>query len=142
MEKPSWCRMLSRRLTETFAVSTAEATGAPWRSSARATLQVGAALVVALAMVACGSAPTQPDSASPTATPSDAATTRPLADGATAGSPENSGAPNGTSGAAPGAGAVVPGAPPAPVPARALADFNRAVGLMKSGNAGEAELEF
>jgi tetratricopeptide (TPR) repeat protein len=33
--------------------------------------------------------------------------------------------------------------PPQPeIPARARADFDRAVGLMKSGNSGEAELEF
>lgn len=36
-------------------------------------------------------------------------------------------------------GAVTPAAPP---PARAVADFGRAVGLMRSGNAEEAELEF
>src|SRR5689334_21525671 len=42
---------------------------------------------------------------------------------------------------APGAPAVA-SAPGAPPPARATAEFNRAIGFMRSGNATEAELEF
>lgn len=47
--------------------------------------------------------------------------------------------------ALPGAGAngaATPAVPAPPPPPRAVADFGRAVGLMKSGNAQEAELEF
>jgi tetratricopeptide (TPR) repeat protein len=46
----------------------------------------------------------------------------------------------GAAGSAAGNGAT--GAPPAEIPPRALADFNRAVGMMRSGNTTEAELEF
>src|SRR4029077_5704555 len=41
-----------------------------------------------------------------------------------------------------GASAPAAGATPVEIPRRAVADFDRAVGLMRSGNATEAELEF
>ena len=44
--------------------------------------------------------------------------------------------------AGPSAGASGAGTPPAEIPPRALADFNRAVGMMRAGNTSEAELEF
>src|ERR1700755_1345242 len=47
----------------------------------------------------------------------------------------------GQSGSAGAAGAPPPGAAGLP-PARAAADFDRAVGFMRSGNTTEAELEF
>lgn len=40
------------------------------------------------------------------------------------------------------AGTSAAGTPVAEIPPRALADFNRAVGMMRSGNSSEAELEF
>ena len=46
----------------------------------------------------------------------------------------------GATGSAAGSGAT--GVPPAEIPPRAQADFNRAVGMMRSGNTTEAELEF
>jgi tetratricopeptide (TPR) repeat protein len=97
-----------------------------------------------LVLAACGSAPPAPTPVEPDSTAQDraqrqSATTAPLPDSPTAAAPGTTAAP-GTA-AAPGA----PGTPAAPlveVPRRAVADFDRAVGLMRSGNAGEAELEF
>lgn len=57
--------------------------------------------------------------------------------------PSDAGAAASGAGAqAPGTSATYTGTPGAPPPARATADFNRAVGVMRSGNAAEAELEF
>jgi tetratricopeptide (TPR) repeat protein len=89
---------------------------------------------------ACASTPWQkPDST--------AATDQSAADTAAPGSSGNagpggagSGANSGAAGGKPSAaGAAGPAGPPS---ARATADFNRAVGFMRSGNATEAELEF
>ena len=43
---------------------------------------------------------------------------------------------------APGQPGAPPAAPPPPPPPRAVADFDRAVGMMRAGNTTEAELEF
>ena len=95
-----------------------------------ASLCVGCAVLL---LSACGSTPTAPSKAEEaTAVPSNAAgsastaaRTAPLPDSPTA---------------------IKAGAAPAPAPAevpkRAAADFDRAVNLMRSGNATEAELEF
>ena len=79
--------------------------------------------VVALLLAACGSAPP----AKPTETPS-APVAAPAKTGSAAGAPAAAGTP----------GAV----PNVPVTARGKADFDRAVGFMRSGNDTEAELEF
>lgn len=115
---------------------------------------------VAVGIASCGSAPSRPDGA-------DDATASTRASDANAGSlksdaPNSQGGAGGAgAGGTPGAGGtgdtakgVAPSAagsatsgttiPSAPVeiPKRALSDFERAVGLMRQGNATEAELEF
>ena len=90
-------------------------------ASGRGRLQLVGLLLPALATVwlaACSSAPTKPTEA-----PAQPATSAPAAAGATSG--------------APGAAAA-----PVAVTARGKADFDRAVGFMRSGNNTEAELEF
>jgi tetratricopeptide (TPR) repeat protein len=100
-----------------------------------------------LALSACGSAPAtsegpaprpvEPDSTVESRATRQGAKTAPLPDSPTASSGQSgaaSGAPS-----APGSAAA---APLVAVPPRAQADFNRAVGLMRAGQAGEAELEF
>jgi Flp pilus assembly protein TadD len=82
------------------------------------------ALGIALALAACGGTPRQPSA--PVASPVGAASA-----GAAPGAP-----------AAAGAAAAGESVPPEPPPPRAIADFNRAVGLMRAGNTTEAELEF
>jgi Flp pilus assembly protein TadD len=84
------------------------------------------ALAGAACLVACGSAPSVPDASS--------AETRPdaRAPDAPAGASTGEAVPA-------GAGST---APPVEVPARAAAEFARAVELMRAGNAGEAALEF
>jgi hypothetical protein len=86
-------------------------------------------LAAALLLVACGSAPSKPKEA-----PSEPVAATPKA-GATA--PGRSGT-NAAPGASPGSASTAPVA----VTARGKADFDRAVGLMRSGNNTEAELEF
>lgn len=102
---------------------------------ARACAPAYAVACLAFVLSACSSAPTQPEepaesktaAAPSSATPSEAARTTPLPD---------------ASGATPATG-TAPAAPlPAPIPRRAQVDFDRAVGLMRAGNANEAELEF
>jgi tetratricopeptide (TPR) repeat protein len=89
----------------------------------------GFALGIALALAACGGTPRKPSAppASPAAVAPASATPAPGAGAA----------------AATGAGGVAaaPATETAPPP-RAIADFNRAVGLMRAGNVNEAELEF
>ena len=88
--------------------------------------------IVALLLAACGSAPpTKPTEAAsaPVAAAGKGGATAPGAKAGTAGAP-------GAAGAAPGA------VPNVPVTARGKADFDRAVGFMRSGNNTEAELEF
>src|SRR5262245_8669866 len=121
MARRSWYRMSSPHRIEHSAMK---------RSSACAPAYVAACL--AFALYGCGSAPTQPEPESkapvpaPSA-PSESARTAPLPD---------------ASGATPAAPGTVPPPAPAPIPRRAQADFDRAVGLMRAGNASEAELEF
>ena len=93
--------------------------------------------VVAGLLVACGSAPSVPDRAS--ARP-DAATSSAPASTAKSGS-QKSGAAAEVGASSAATGTANPSAQ-TEIPRRALADFDRAVGLMRSGNAGEAELEF
>ncbi len=86
--------------------------------------------IVALLLAGCGSAPPSK--------PTEAASA-PVAAAAGKGGATAPGAKAGTAGA-PG---VAPGAVPnVPVTARGKADFDRAVGFMRSGNNTEAELEF
>jgi len=94
----------------------------------------GLALGIALALAACGGTPRKPSPAP--ASPAAAAAV--AAAPASATPAPGAGAP---AGAVPGG---IASAPPAetPPPPRAIADFNRAVGLMRAGNASEAELEF
>ena len=90
------------------------------------------ACALAVLLSACASAPKEK--------PDTAGVTQPGADASAAGSSAQAGsAGTARSGGASGAGAAGPGGPPS---ARATADFNRAVGFMRSGNATEAELEF
>jgi tetratricopeptide (TPR) repeat protein len=94
--------------------------------------------MLAMVLGACSStppapAPVEPDATTQSRAARQGATTAPLPDSPTAATPPASGTalPPGT-----------PGAVPVEVPRRAAADFDRAVNLMRSGNAGEAELEF
>jgi Flp pilus assembly protein TadD len=91
---------------------------------------IALALVVASLLAACGSAPTKPTESSPQPAAADAG--KPGTNGAGA----NGAAAGGPNGASPNGAAAVP------ITARGKADFERAVGLMKAGNATEAELEF
>lgn len=94
----------------------------------------GFALGIALALAACGGAPRKPNA--PPASPARAAPASAAPASVTPASGAGASAP-------PVPGGVAP-APPAetPPPPRAIADFNRAVGLMRAGNVTEAELEF
>ena len=85
--------------------------------------------MLALLLAACGSAPP----AKPTEASSEPVTASAGKSGAT-----TPGAKAGTAGLTGAAGAV----PNVPVTARGKADFDRAVGFMRSGNNTEAELEF
>jgi tetratricopeptide (TPR) repeat protein len=108
-----------------------------------------ATATLATLLSACGSAPTTSDSPPPRPVePDSTVESRAARQGAkTAPLPDEPTASSGQSGAAPGT-ATAPGtapgaaAPLVAVPPRAQADFNRAVGLMRAGQAGEAELEF
>jgi tetratricopeptide (TPR) repeat protein len=84
-----------------------------------------AAAVVAMLLAACGSAPTKPTEAA----------SQPVPAGAQSAGAGRSGGAAATPGAAAGAATV-------PVTARGKADFDRAVGFMRTGNNTEAELEF
>jgi hypothetical protein len=88
--------------------------------------------IVALLLASCGSAPpAKPTEASSEPVAASAGKPGATAPGAKAGTPGTAGAPG------------VPGAVPnVPVTARGKADFDRAVGFMRSGNNTEAELEF
>jgi tetratricopeptide (TPR) repeat protein len=110
--------------------------GASPMSSARVLASVGACVFACVLLAACSSTPSEP-------TPDDSKVTPQQAP---AGSSQ-SGAPSNSGKSAPdAAGGAQSGAPlssaPADIPKRAQADFDRAVGMMKSGNATEAELEF
>jgi tetratricopeptide (TPR) repeat protein len=107
-------------------------------------------LLVLGALSACGSAPTtsesppprpvEPDSTAESRAARQGAKTAPLPDSPTASSGQGGTATAPVSASAPVAAGTA--APLAPVPPRAQADFNRAVGLMRAGQSGEAELEF
>ena len=107
------------------------------------------ACVLAVLLSACASAPKEkPDTAAALdQSAAGAAGSAAQAGAGTSSSGSTSGAAAkstsgsaGAGGKAPGSsGAAGPGGPPS---ARATADFNRAVGFMRSGNATEAELEF
>jgi Flp pilus assembly protein TadD len=89
--------------------------------------------MVALLLAACGSAPP----AKPTEASSEPVTASAGKSGAaTPGAKASAAGLTGAAGAAPGA------VPNVPVTARGKADFERAVGFMRSGNNTEAELEF
>jgi predicted Zn-dependent protease len=107
-------------------------------------------LLIVGALSACGSAPPASDRPAPTPVGPDATTeSRAARQGATtAPLPDSPSASSGKTGAAPATaatpGATAPGVPgvPVEVPRRAAADFDRAVGLLRSGRPGDAELEF
>ena len=95
---------------------------------------------VLLGIAACSSAPTTP-SDDTTAVPADGSPGGAASQGsANSGASQGANASSGAGGSAP-QGAASPSAPVV-IPKRAAADFDRAVGLMRSGNATEAELEF
>jgi len=89
--------------------------------------------IVALLLAACGSAPP----AKPTE-----ASSEPVAASAGKSGATTPGAKAGTAGLTGAAGAAPGAVPNVPVTARGKADFERAVGFMRSGNNTEAELEF
>ena len=89
-------------------------------------------IAAGLLLAACGSAPP----AKPTEASSEPVTASAGKSGAT-----TPGAKAGTAGA-PGATGAAAAVPNVPVTARGKADFDRAVGFMRSGNNTEAELEF
>lgn len=100
--------------------------------SLKPTERAAPAALMGLLLCACSSAPPRTEPPKTAVPPS----TQPAAaSSAVAPAP---GPPAGGGAAAPGA----PAAPPAPVPARATADFGRAVGMMRTGKTTEAELEF
>lgn len=94
----------------------------------RSRIEAIALAASAALLAACGSAPTVPDASPPAPEPRAEV---PAGAGDAAARPSQD--------AADGSGALVA---PVEVPPRAAADFERAVGLMRSGNANEAELEF
>jgi Flp pilus assembly protein TadD len=125
--------MWSRASTEMAAGQHGVAVSRPFVPRAPVPRVVGplVSVVAALLLAACGSAPpTKPTESS----------SQPVG----AGTQAAAGAKAGTAGAA-AAGGAGPGAGPnvpVPVTARGKADFDRAVGFMRSGNNTEAELEF
>jgi len=94
-------------------------------------IAVAGCIAVVMLLSGCGSTPSKPEGA---------------ADGASAPQRSESAAytaPAGEASASADASGGVATAPaPVEVPARAAADFNRAVSLMRAGNTSEAELEF
>ena len=98
----------------------------------RASTDSLAAIAVALLLAGCGSAPPQKATESPSE-PAAADTGKGGAVPGASGAASASGAP----GLASGSNTL-----PVPVTARGKADFDRAVGFMRSGNNTEAELEF
>jgi Flp pilus assembly protein TadD len=104
------------------------------RAPARAGVACVASVAVALLLSACESAPSKPTET--VSQPVAAGTQGGAAPGTQAGLAGTKGGTPGAQGAAPAAGSNVP------VTARGKADFDRAVGFMRSGNNTEAELEF
>jgi len=109
-----------------------KAVGAQWRAC-------GTAFLAAVLLSACASSPPEPEK--PAERAAQQGTTPQQSPSATAAGaqPPASGQaqPPGAAGAAAG-----PQGPPVEIPKRALADFDRAVGMMRAGNMTEAELEF
>jgi len=100
-----------------------------------------AALSAAILLAGCASSPTEPEKLAE----------RAAQQGAPSQQSGNTTAPGAQPPASGQAGANAPGAagaaarpqgPPVEIPKRALADFDRAVGMMRAGNTTEAELEF
>ncbi len=87
-----------------------------------------ACVVLAAFLAACSSFPTSDSGAKKESAPAPAS-----------GSAESG---KSAAAAATAAGTSASGTPIAEIPPRALADFNRAVGMMRAGNSSEAELEF
>jgi Flp pilus assembly protein TadD len=120
----------------------AGAMGPELRVCAASRSACGAALLAAMLLSACASFSTEPEKPTDRAAQQGAPSQQPGTATASGTQPVNPGQAGGaqTPGAA-GAAAGPLGAP-VEVPARALADFNRAVGMMRAGNTTEAELEF
>ena len=114
---------------------------------------------VAALLCACASSPSSESSPPgvPSAPPSSAADQKAgagqsasVTTGAGKAASATTGQKSGTGATGPGAGGgttalsgtAAAGSSPAEIPKRAVADFDRAVGMMRSGNATEAELEF
>jgi Flp pilus assembly protein TadD len=99
-------------------------------------IELIALIAIAGALSACGGLPHVPD-AGTSAPPTEPRSER-------SGAPSAPNAPSDPVGTAPPqAASTAPGlSVPVEIPARAAADFARAVGLMRAGNASEAELEF
>ncbi|HEU4627211.1 MAG TPA: tetratricopeptide repeat protein [Steroidobacteraceae bacterium] len=109
----------------------------PYSNSAlRAAFCAGVLLVLA----ACSSAPTAPSDDRSAVSAPEGSTNGGAAQSAAKSGASDSGAAAATPGAAPPGAAQA--SAPVVVPKRALADFDRAVALMRAGNATEAELEF
>jgi tetratricopeptide (TPR) repeat protein len=120
--------MSSRHLTKALATGD--------RADARL---VAVVAVCAALLSACASNPLKPDAAAAgaaVAARSDAPTAVAQAAGVPATAIPGGASPAGTASTAAGTGAAPQ------IPRRAIADFDRAVGMMRSGNATEAELEF
>jgi Flp pilus assembly protein TadD len=98
----------------------------------------GAALLAAMLLSACASFSTEPEKPTDRAAQQGAPSQQPGTATASGTQPVNPG----QAGGAQTPGAAGPLGAPVEVPARALADFNRAVGMMRAGNTTEAELEF
>jgi len=86
------------------------------------------ALAALLALAGCASAPHRPAPAAAAAKAAPSPAPAASAAAATSAATQNT--------------AVAAPAPPPPPPAQAVADFGRAVGVMRAGNVSEAELEF
>jgi tetratricopeptide (TPR) repeat protein len=95
-----------------------------------------ACVALTMALAACSSISTSNSAAKQEPAPSAGGGT--AAEGAKA----TTGSTSAAGGTSSSAGTTGASTPPAEIPPRALADFNRAVGMMRSGNASEAELEF
>jgi len=100
-------------------------------------IEQAAPVALAVLLCACSSTPqrTEPASAVPVQATARATAATPAGSGGTAAatSPTTAGAPAGSTAAA---------TPPVEIPPRAAADFGRAVAMMRTGKATDAELEF
>jgi len=115
--------------------------GGASRRVASALARAGVVVGVAVLVVACGSARPFPDKVRKPAA-SDGATSSESASSAGAASQTSATGGGTPGGASVGTASGAASSPGAPVSARALSDFERAVGLMRAGKANDAELEF